>query len=44
MNIGMAMLCAEWWGFEIHALLAGLKGTVALGAQVSIIHPCVDQC
>jgi Na+-driven multidrug efflux pump len=34
----MAMLCAEWWGFEIHALIAGLKGTVALGAQSLILN------
>jgi MATE family multidrug resistance protein len=27
---GAFQMCAEWWGFEITALLAGLLGTVEL--------------
>ena len=26
------MLCAEWWAFEFHILIAGMMGTAALGA------------
>lgn len=35
---GMAMLCAEWWGFEIHALIAGIQGTTVLAAQTLLLN------
>lgn len=35
---GAAMLCLEWWGFELHALVAGHFGTVALASQSLILN------
>jgi len=35
---GVAMLCAEWWGFEVHALIAGRFGTVSLAAQTLLLN------
>jgi MATE family multidrug resistance protein len=35
---GAAMVCAEWWGFEIHALVSGLLGTVPLAAQTLCLN------
>ena len=37
------MLCAEWWGFEVHALLAGLQGGTQLASQVPRISASVVQ-
>jgi MATE family multidrug resistance protein len=37
-SFGMIMICAEWWGFEIHTLLAGLMGTVPVAAQTVILN------
>src|SRR5690606_30409000 len=30
---GMAMICIEWWSFEVSSLLSGLLGTAELAAQ-----------
>ncbi|KAL6060728.1 Mate-domain-containing protein [Balamuthia mandrillaris] len=35
---GIVMICAEWWGFEIHALLAGKIGTNALAAHALVLN------
>ncbi|KAL6047359.1 ethionine resistance protein [Balamuthia mandrillaris] len=35
---GIVMICAEWWGFEIHALLAGRIGTNALAAHALVLN------
>ena len=34
---GVGMMCAEWWGFEIHTLVAAQLGTAALAAQSIVI-------
>jgi MATE family multidrug resistance protein len=34
---GAAMICTEWWAFEIVALLAGLLGEQALASQTVIL-------
>ncbi|KAJ3358412.1 hypothetical protein GGF32_000432 [Allomyces javanicus] len=35
---GMVMICAEWWMFEVVALLAGLFGATALAAQSVMLN------
>uniref|UniRef100_H3C2P8 Solute carrier family 47 member 3 n=1 Tax=Tetraodon nigroviridis TaxID=99883 RepID=H3C2P8_TETNG len=35
---GMAMMCVEWWTYEIGSFLAGLINEVELGAQAIVYH------
>ncbi|KAI8915743.1 mate-domain-containing protein [Gorgonomyces haynaldii] len=37
---GVAMLCSEWWAFEILALAAGLFGDAVLAAQTIVLQTC----
>jgi multidrug resistance protein, MATE family len=37
---GIAMICSEWWAFEIVALAAGLLGEKILAAQTVILNTC----
>jgi MATE family multidrug resistance protein len=34
---GVGMMCAEWWGFEIHTIFAARLGTSALAAQSVLV-------
>jgi MATE family multidrug resistance protein len=34
---GVLMVCAEWWGYEIHTILAGWIDTVSLAAQTVLL-------
>nr|KAJ3422466.1 hypothetical protein HK105_007893 [Polyrhizophydium stewartii] len=37
---GIAMVCSEWWAFELVALASGLLGDQALAAQTVVLNTC----
>ena len=37
---GVAMLCSEWWAFEVIALAAGILGENELAAQTVVLNTC----
>ncbi|KAJ3077748.1 hypothetical protein HK102_004993, partial [Quaeritorhiza haematococci] len=37
---GIAMICSEWWAFEIVALAAGILGEDMLAAQTVVLQTC----
>ena len=34
---GMLMICSEWWGYEIHTIVAGWNGEISLAAQTILL-------